>query len=110
MEVECATGWSSICEESEIIAHLQAVFWGTSDLDVDPNLPSSNTCSDVDHESFCTGATLNITPNVGFDCHLDNLGSENRAMVGSKRKIQSDEFMINGEEDFAVPAVSEFVY
>jgi hypothetical protein len=109
MEVDCATGGSSvdtICEESLMIAHLQSVFWGCCDLDVDPNL-SSNSSSLVDHDSFCTGPLQNITQNVAFDRRHDSFASGNGAKEGSKRKIQPDELMISGEEDCAVPVVSE---
>ncbi|TVU50077.1 hypothetical protein EJB05_01432, partial [Eragrostis curvula] len=90
-----------------MIAHLQSVFLGSSDLEVDPNFCSSNSCSLVEQDSYSTGASLNITTNVGFDHQLvDNLASANEAKVGNKRKIQLDELMIHCEKDCADPAAT----
>ncbi|XP_037452609.1 transcription factor RSL3-like [Triticum dicoccoides] len=86
-EAECASGWGSldaICEESEMIAHLQSVLW--CDSDSDANLRSSK----------------NDSTNASFDLQVDDLSSANERDIGIKRKMQVDEHSDHHNE---VPAV-----
>ncbi|VAH21443.1 unnamed protein product [Triticum turgidum subsp. durum] len=73
---ECASCWGSldaICEESEMIAHLQSVLWCDSYSD-------ANLCS-----------SKNDSTNASCDLQVDDLGSANERNIGIKRKMQVDE-------------------
>ncbi|XP_048556803.1 transcription factor BHLH133-like [Triticum urartu] len=73
---ECSSIWGSldaICEESEMIAHLQSVLWCGSDSD-------ANLCS-----------SENDSTTASFDLLVDDLGSANERNTGIKRKMQVDE-------------------
>ncbi|XP_020163881.1 transcription factor BHLH133-like [Aegilops tauschii subsp. strangulata] len=70
---ECSSIWGSldaICEESEMIAHLQSVLWCSSDSDA--NLCSSETDS----------------TNASFDLQVNDFGSANERNISIKRKMQ----------------------
>nr|XP_020163880.1 transcription factor BHLH133-like [Aegilops tauschii subsp. strangulata] len=73
---ECSSIWGSleaICEESEMIAHLQSVLWCGSDSD-------ANLCS-----------SENDSTKASFDLLVDDLGSANERNTGIKRKMHVDE-------------------
>lgn len=81
IQAECASYCSSldvICEESEMIAHRQSVFWSSSD--VDPNvcsssnsfsLPSSSPFLLISSESYGTTPLVNAATDVACD-HQDD--------------------------------------
>lgn len=74
---KCSSIWGSldaICEESEMIAHLQSVLWCSSDSD-------ANLCS----------LGNDTSTNASFDLQVDDLGSANERNIGIKRKMQVDE-------------------
>ncbi|KAI5019612.1 hypothetical protein ZWY2020_044500 [Hordeum vulgare] len=73
---ECASCWDcldAICEEPEMIAHLQSVLWCSSDSDA----------------TFCSSE--NDSTNPSFDCQVVDLGSATERNTGIKRKMQGDE-------------------
>jgi hypothetical protein len=100
MEAKFASIWS---EESEMIAHLQSMFWSNNDADV--NLPSPNTSTDsclttstmpssLPHiETECYSAVSLV--NNAVDCCLvpqsQSVAANTTAIAGNKRMFPMDE-------------------
>uniref|UniRef100_A0A0D9XZQ7 BHLH domain-containing protein n=1 Tax=Leersia perrieri TaxID=77586 RepID=A0A0D9XZQ7_9ORYZ len=103
MEVECASYCSSleaICEDSEMIAHLQSLFWSSSDANPflgssnnSFSLSSSSSFSLISNGSYDTMGTelVNNSTNICFEYRDDSLFSlEETSSIGNKRKNQMD--------------------
>ncbi|CAM0874026.1 unnamed protein product [Alopecurus aequalis] len=117
MEAKCASIWSSIdarSEESEMIAHLQSMFWCNSDVAAklcSPNTSASScvTASTVPSSLFLhlhdeSYATVPMV-NSGTDLCVDH---RHQAVTGHKRKSHMDEqIKKTGKKSRTVPSVSE---
>ncbi|RLM99118.1 transcription factor bHLH54-like [Panicum miliaceum] len=92
MEAECASYWRSvdaICEESEMIAHLQSLLWSSSDVDL---VPSSNVSYSLPGGSpFCINNNENSALVSSSNPHedVDTLALTHGEKVGSKRKAET---------------------
>jgi hypothetical protein len=83
MEAKCAAIWSSMdakSEESEMIAHLQSMFWSNSDV-------AANFCSPNTSASSCI--TASTAPSSLF-LPLDNEGYYSAPMVNTSMDLCSD--------------------
>lgn len=117
MEAKCAAIWSSVderSEESEMIAHLQSMFWSNSDVVV--NLCSPNTSAN----SCVTASTVHgnlflpldkerygTTPmvNTGMDLCFDH---RHQTVTGHKRISHVDEqIKKTSKKSRTVPSVSD---
>ncbi|PNT63172.1 transcription factor bHLH139 isoform X1 [Brachypodium distachyon] len=118
MEAKCGAIWSSIdarSEDSEMIAHLQSMFWSNSDVAL--NLCSSNTSGNscvtastlpsslflplVDNESY--GAAPSV--DTGMDSCFDH---QHQSITGHKRISHMDEQMKKTrKKSRTVPSVSK---
>jgi hypothetical protein len=102
MEAKGASIWS---EESEMIAHLQSMFWNSSDADVSLSSPNSSTSSCIEpsalptalflpfneKESYDTAPLQNAATDWCFDHQSESFGSIDTAVTGDKRALLMDE-------------------
>ncbi|CAL4983030.1 unnamed protein product [Urochloa decumbens] len=102
MEAKCAPIWS---EESEMIAHLQSMFWNSSDGDASLSSPNSSTSSCVEpstlptalflplieRESYDTVPLRNTATDLCFDRHSQAFASIANAVTCEKRALLMDE-------------------
>uniref|UniRef100_J3N9R4 BHLH domain-containing protein n=1 Tax=Oryza brachyantha TaxID=4533 RepID=J3N9R4_ORYBR len=109
MEAKCGAIWSSAdarSEESEMIAHLKSMFWGSSDVDGNLYSPDSSVNSCVttstmpcslflplmDYEGY---GSVPLMASTGMDICSDHqhqvVATRNKAMSGSKRIFPMDE-------------------
>lgn len=98
--MECSS-FEAICNESEMIAHLQSLFWSSSDAD--PCFGSSS-FSLISSEGYDTMTTefVNSSTNVCFDYQDDSFVSAEDTTIGNKRKVQMDtenELMMNHSKE-----------
>uniref|UniRef100_A0A0E0JAX4 BHLH domain-containing protein n=1 Tax=Oryza nivara TaxID=4536 RepID=A0A0E0JAX4_ORYNI len=98
--MECSS-FEAICNESEMIAHLQSLFWSSSDAD--PCFGSSS-FSLISSEGYDTMTTefVNSSTNVCFDYQDDSFVSAEDTTIGNKRKVQMDtenELMMNRSKE-----------
>ncbi|BAT17311.1 transcription factor BHLH133 isoform X2 [Oryza sativa Japonica Group] len=98
--MECSS-FEAICNESEMIAHLQSLFWSSSDAD--PCFGSSS-FSLISSEGYDTMTTefVNSSTNVCFDYQDDSFVSAEETTIGNKRKVQMDtenELMTNRSKE-----------
>jgi hypothetical protein len=109
MEAECASYWRSvdaICEESEMIAHLQSLLWSSSDVDL---APSSNVSYSLPGGSpFCINNNENSALVSSSNPHedVDTRALTHGEKVGSKRKAETHKEKNHGVEGHAAPLVS----
>jgi len=102
MEAKGASIWS---EESEMIAHLQSMFWNSSDADVSLSSPNSSTSSCIEpgtlptalflplieKESYDTAPLQNAATDWCFDHQSEAFASIDNAVTGDKRALLMDE-------------------
>jgi len=102
MEAKGASIWS---EESEMIAHLQSMFWNNSDADVSLSSPNSSTSSCIEpgtlptalflplieKESYDTAPLQNAATDWCFDHQSEAFASIDNAVTGDKRALLMDE-------------------
>lgn len=115
MEAKCASIWSSIdarSEESEMIAHLQSMFWSNNDVAANFCSPNAGASSCViaskvpsslflrpDDESYAAAPMVN----AGMDLCVDHW---HQAVTGHKRKSRMDEQIQKGsKKSRTVPSV-----
>jgi hypothetical protein len=95
MEVKCASIWN---EESEMIAHLQSMFWNSSDADASLSSPNSSTSSCIEPSTLPTALFLPLIQRESYEkAPLQNtatdwcLDHQSQAFAGDKRALLIDE-------------------
>ncbi|XP_062198286.1 transcription factor BHLH133-like [Phragmites australis] len=102
MEAKCASIWT---EESEMIAHLQSMFWSSNDADNNISSPNSSTSSCVTTSTMPSSLFLPVMEdasygaapfvNTAMDWCLDHqsqtLTPSSNAVTGDKRVLVMDE-------------------
>ncbi|TKW01963.1 hypothetical protein SEVIR_8G213400v4 [Setaria viridis] len=102
MEAKCASIWN---EESEMIAHLQSVFWNSSDADASLSSPNSSTSSCIEpstlptalflpligRESYDTAPFRNTAADWCFDHQSQAFAPIANAVTGDKRAVRIDD-------------------
>uniref|UniRef100_A0A0E0MMV2 BHLH domain-containing protein n=1 Tax=Oryza punctata TaxID=4537 RepID=A0A0E0MMV2_ORYPU len=100
MEASCCISLEAICEESEMIAHLQSSFWSSSDADPcfgsssnSFSLSSSSRFSLISGESYDTMTTelVNSRTTACLEYQDDSFVSTEKTSIGNKRRIQIDD-------------------
>ncbi|KAF7032489.1 hypothetical protein CFC21_043655 [Triticum aestivum] len=117
MEAKCAAIWSSVdgrSEESEMIAHLQSMFWSNSDAAVNLCSPSTSANSCVAASTVHSNLFLPLdmeshitTPmvNTGMDLCFDH---RHQTVTGHKRTSHMDEqIKRTSQKSRTVPSVSD---
>ncbi|KAL6653567.1 hypothetical protein ACP70R_008491 [Stipagrostis hirtigluma subsp. patula] len=102
MEAKCASSWS---EESEMVAHLQSMFWSSNDADFNisspntsssscvtaTNIPSSLFLPVMEDTSYSTAPYVNTAMDWCFDQQSQRLPPVTSAVTGDKRVLFMDE-------------------
>ncbi|PUZ45586.1 hypothetical protein GQ55_8G236500 [Panicum hallii var. hallii] len=101
MEAKCASDWS---EESEMIAHLQSMFWNSSDAHASLSSPNSSTSSCIEPSALPTALFLPLIEKESYDkvpfenaaadwCfdHQSEAFAIGNAVTGDKRALLMDE-------------------
>uniref|UniRef100_A0ACD5W8R4 Uncharacterized protein n=1 Tax=Avena sativa TaxID=4498 RepID=A0ACD5W8R4_AVESA len=100
MEAKCAAIWSSMdarSEESEMIAHLQSMFWSNSDVAANLCSPNTSASSCVTASTVPSSLCLPLynegcyaapTVNTGMDLCIDH---RHQTITGHKREFHMDE-------------------
>lgn len=94
MEAKCESIWS---EESEMIAHLQSMFWSSSDADVSLSSPKSSTSSCVEPSTLQTALFLPLIERGSYHTvPLRNIAADAsapiaNAVTGDKWALPMDE-------------------
>lgn len=98
--MECSS-FEAICNESEMIAHLQSLFWSSSDADPCFGSSSFSLISSEGYDTM-TSEFVNSSTNVCFDYQDDSFVSAVETTIGNKRKVQMDtenELMMNRSKE-----------
>ncbi|KAL6907777.1 hypothetical protein ACP4OV_001947 [Aristida adscensionis] len=102
MEAKCASSWN---EESEMVAHLQSMFWSSHDADFNISSPNTSSSSCVtgtavpssmflpvmEEASYGTTPLMNTAIDWCFDHQSQTFPPVTNAVTGDKRVLSMDE-------------------